>query len=99
MRSPAGCRGFTNRFIPGHPPGLFSFSRVSNQRPDYPRRGVRYSEPRGSKFQDHDFARLTIEAGSIDGNTSGTFTLTGSDYGTLSTSVVFASTWNAATAY
>ena len=40
-----------------------------------------------------------MEAGSIDGNTSGTFTPTGSDYGTLSASAVFASTWNAATAY
>ena len=41
----------------------------------------------------------TMEAGSIDGNTSGSFTPTGSDYGTLSASTFFASTWNAATAY
>ena len=41
----------------------------------------------------------TMEAGNIDGNTSGTFTLSGSDTGKLSASAVFASTWNAATAY
>ena len=41
----------------------------------------------------------TMESGSIDGHTSGTFTLTGSDTGTLSASIFFAGTWKAATAY
>ena len=41
----------------------------------------------------------TMESGSIDGHTSGTFTLAGNDTGTLSTSVFIASTWKAATAY
>ena len=54
---------------------------------------------RPSAAQAYAYGSWTIEFGTIDGTSSGTFGLTGSDTGTTSSSAVYAGTLAAATAY